>query len=98
MTLNFLTFGSHNNHIEAGQRLLGQVKSLELFDNLYFYTGDDLKKDKEFWNRHGTFIENNKRGYGYWLWKSYLINKTIGKLKDGDILLYADSGCEILKS
>ena len=98
MTINFLTFGSHNNHIEAGQRLLGQARSLELFDNLYFYTGDCLKKDKDFWNRHGAFIQNNKRGYGYWLWKSYLINKTMNKLKDGDILLYCDSGCEILKS
>ena len=98
MVLNFLTFGSHNNHKEAGQRLLGQAKSLELFDNLDLYTGDCLKKDKDFWDRHGTFIENNKRGYGYWLWKSYLINKTMNKLKNGDIILYCDSGCEILKS
>lgn len=98
MTLNFLTFGSHNNYIDAGNRLIKQVRSLDLFDNLNFYTGDDLKKDKEFWNRHGNFIENNKRGYGYWLWKPYLIYKTIQNLKDGDILLYCDSGCEILKS
>ncbi len=98
MTINFLTFGSHSNHIEAGERLLKQAKSLDLFHNLDFYKSDDLKKDKDFWNRHGAFIENNKRGYGYWLWKSYLINKTIQKLKNGNILLYCDSGSEIVKS
>jgi len=88
MTINFLTFGSHSNHIEAGERLLKQAKSLDLFDNLDFYKGDDLKKDKDFWNRHGAFIVNNKRGYGYWLWKSYLINKTIQKLKFEKVQLF----------
>ena len=41
MVLKFLIFGSHNIHIESGQRLLEQAKSLELFDNLDFYTGYD---------------------------------------------------------
>ena len=52
-----------------------------------------LKKDSEFWVKHGNFIENNKRGYGYWLWKSYIVKKQLELMKEGDILLYADSGC-----
>jgi hypothetical protein len=33
-----------------------------------------------------------KRGNGYWLWKSYIINKTIvEKLNDGDFLIYTDA-------
>lgn len=98
MTLNFLAFGSHANYIEAGKRLLNQAKSLDLFDKLDLYNADDLKKDKDFWDRHGEFIQNNKRGYGYWIWKSYLIDKTMDKLNDGDILLYCDIGCEIIQN
>jgi len=98
MTLNFLAFGSHDNYIEAGNRIIKQAKILNIFDNLNLYTAEDLKKDKEFWDRHGTFIQNNKRGYGYWIWKSYLIDKTMDKLKDGDILLYCDIGCEIIQN
>jgi hypothetical protein len=41
------------------------------------------------------FITNNKRGYGYWLWKSYLIKKTMKEMNDNDILVYADAGCSI---
>jgi hypothetical protein len=97
MTINFLAFGSHANYIEAGNRIIKQATILNIFDNLNLYTAEDLKKDKEFWDRHGTFIQNNKRGYGYWIWKSYLIDKTIDKLNDGDILLYCDIGCEIIE-
>ena len=40
-------------------------------------------------------ITKNPRGYGYWLWKSYIIKKTIEKMSDDDILLYLDCGYEI---
>ena len=49
----------------------------------------------EFWNNHSEFILANKRGYGYWLWKPYLIMKTLEQMNDNDILVYADCGCEI---
>ena len=47
--------------------------------------------DNDFWNKHKEFITNNRRGYGYWIWKPYLIKKTIDKLNNGDILLYMDA-------
>ncbi|MBX3486689.1 MAG: hypothetical protein KF798_02145 [Candidatus Paracaedibacteraceae bacterium] len=37
-------------------------------------------------------ILNEKVGAGYWLWKPYLILKTLEKIPEGDILLYGDSG------
>ena len=49
-----------------------------------------VKKDEIFWENHSSFIENNKKGYGYWLWKPYIIKKTLEKMKKGDILLYLD--------
>lgn len=44
------------------------------------------------------FISDNievlkyQRGAGYWLWKPYLILKTLEQLQDGDLLFYVDSG------
>jgi hypothetical protein len=96
MSKYFITFGAGNdNLIDATKRLTKQANSLNLFDNIISYTDKDLKDDDDFWQKHHNFIENNNRGYGYWIWKSYLINKTISKMKDGDILLYLDCGCEI---
>lgn len=96
MSKYFITFGGGGiNYIEATNRIVNQAKSIELFDIIIGYTDKDLKNDKFFWNKHSKFIKNNKRGYGYWLWKPYLIKKTMDMMKDGDILLYLDCGCEI---
>lgn len=45
-----------------------------------------------------NFIKNNykilkqSRGAGYWLWKPYLINKTLIESDENDVILYCDSG------
>jgi hypothetical protein len=95
MTINFVTFGSHKNYVDAGKRLIKQAKNLKIFKETILYTANNLKNDKSFWEKHKDFIENNKRGYGYWLWKPYIILKTMNRMKDNDILLYLDCGCEI---
>jgi hypothetical protein len=59
------------------------------------YNDKDLINDTEFWSQHSNFIQNNSRGYGYWVWKSYIIKKTMDTLNNDDILLYLDCGCEI---
>ena len=95
----FITFGAGRpNYYEAGDRLITQANSVELFDKTTLYTDTYLKNDIDFWSQHSNFIENNHRGYGYWLWKSYIIKKTMEQMQDGDILLYLDCGCEIDKN
>jgi hypothetical protein len=92
----FITFGAGSqNYYDAVDRLINQAINLNLFDKTIKYNDSYLKNDTEFWNQHSTFIENNKRGYGYWLWKPYIIKKTMETMQDGDILLYLDCGCEI---
>jgi hypothetical protein len=52
--------------------------------------------------RHTAFYAENERilslprGLGYWLWKPYIILESMNKLQDGDILVYSDSGIEII--
>jgi hypothetical protein len=91
----FITFGGGDKkYIDAGNRLLQQARNLNLFDETIFYTDTYLQHD-DFWNIHSSFVENNQRGYGYWLWKPYLIKKTMEQMDNNDILLYLDCGCEI---
>lgn len=95
MKKKFITFGGGGqNYIDAGKRLLRQIARTKMFDEVILYTDEYLKKDDYFWNKHGNFVENNRRGYGYWLWKPYITKITMDRMKDGDILLYLDSGCE----
>lgn len=94
MSVKFITFGSHGNFIQAGNRLIRQAKRLNIFTETILYTSDYLKKS-DFWVKHTLFINKNKRGYGYWLWKPYIIKKTMETMKDGDIVFYLDCGCEL---
>ena len=88
-------FGSKGEWGAVAERLGVEVTNTRLFDEVIAYTLEDLKSDKNFWSSHSEFIKKNKRGYGYWLWKPYLIGKTMRSMKDGDVLLYLDAGCEI---
>lgn len=53
------------------------------------YSPKDI--DSEFYEKYKNIMEKNKGG-GYWLWKPYIILKTINEMQDGDYLFYCDSG------
>ncbi len=96
MSKYFITFGGGSeNYIDAGKRLIKQADNIKLFDKHILYTDTYLRNDSLFWDMHGDFIKNNKRGYGYWIWKPYIIKKTLEQMNENDILLYLDGGCEI---
>lgn len=92
----FLTFGGPTkNYYNAVKRISKEAKNTNLFDKIISYTDIDLKNDSEFWDKHGKFLEDNKTGYGYWLWKPYINYKVIQKMEDNDIIFYADAGCTL---
>ena len=96
MSKCLITFGGGSQEYrEAAVRLGKQAIGVKLFNKVVAFTDESLKSDKYFWERHGEFIEKNKRGYGYWLWKPYLIKRMMEEMNEGDILVYADAGCEI---
>lgn len=72
-----------------------QAKSLKYFDKIIGYTDLDLKKDIEYWGKYCNFIESHPRGYGYYMWKPYVVKRTMDQMNDDDILVYIDAGCTI---
>jgi hypothetical protein len=96
MKIYFLTFGGpSDNYRDAVKRIHNQADEFNIFSKIYSFTEKDLIEDTEFFNKHSNFILNNSRGYGYWLWKPYLIKKTLEKMEMDDILLFLDCGCEL---
>jgi hypothetical protein len=92
----FITFGGpseeYHNHVV---RICNQAIGLNFFTHILGFTEIDLFRDEDFWSKHGEFIKTRSRGYGYWLWKPYLINLVLEKLNENDILVYLDAGCKI---
>ena len=51
--------------------------------------------DKAFYEKNKNILER-QRGGGYWLWKPYIIKKTLELAKEGDYVFYVDSGNTIV--
>ena len=70
-------------------------------DEVYaFHSKHDVSE--EFYNTNkeildAEFCENGTRPCnGYWLTKPYFINRVMNQSQDGDYVIYADAGCEII--
>jgi hypothetical protein len=65
------------------------------FDQSITYNVNDI--DIDFYEKN-IKIFNQGRGFGYWLWKPYLIYKTMENMNDNDILFYSDTGAIFVKN
>jgi hypothetical protein len=84
----FLVYEDKNPlYIKKRDTLLDSVKKFSNFEIISFKKSE-IDKD---------FLEKNKHifqipvGEGAWLWKPYIINETLNKLNDGDLLFYMDA-------
>ncbi|AGH43157.1 hypothetical protein [Paraglaciecola psychrophila] len=59
------------------------------FDEICEFTPNDIDSDFIKVNKD---IFDQKRGFGYWLWKPYFILKVLEKSNEGDYIFYCDSG------
>jgi len=63
-----------------------------LFDEIKIYNENDLPDNiKE--NINNIMEKYGKRGYGFWVWKTYILSHELEQLNDNDILVHLDSHC-----
>jgi len=89
--IRFISFA--DGKIYKNDRIFKEAFHSRFFKECFVYGPNDF--DDEFKKKHLKFIQKNKRGYGYWIWKPYIILKNLNELNENDILIYADSGCSI---
>ena len=65
-------------------------------DEFIGYTQEWLKKEP-FWNENKKILEQ-RRGVGFWIWKTYILLETFKKLEEGDIVLYTDAAMFAISS
>lgn len=90
----FMTFA--DGKVYKTDRIGEQAENSGFFKKVVKYSPQDF--DIDFKEKHGDFIFRNKRGYGYWLWKPYLVLKTLDRMEYGDYLIFSDSGNTIYTS
>jgi hypothetical protein len=85
-----------NQHFRKQQKANTlSAKLIAGIKNVIEYSPNDI--DDDFKEQHQNIFQKNKGG-GYWLWKPFIILKTLKTLNDGDYLFYCDSGAIFLKS
>lgn len=92
MKVVFISYGDHNFK-ESLKRIGKEAKDLNLFDKIILYTPKDLPQ----YIKASPLMAYSKGG-GYWLWKPYIIWKTLQTFGNDTIVIYVDSGCTINKS
>jgi len=65
------------------------AKNIGKVDKVIKFSPNDI--DTDFFDENKEIL-SQKRGGGSWLWKPYIILKTLKELNEGDVLLYVDSG------
>ena len=90
-----LLFLTSNYPIERVNKELLENK-YNLFDNVKLLNENDLDSNI---TKIINFIKFNygEKGYGYWIWKPYIILQELNKLNEGDILVHLDCHCKLDK-
>ena len=89
--IHFITFGN-GQYTKGVQHLCRQANDLNCFTSVRGVTDP---KTIPLTEKEILFAEKNSRGFGYWLWKPRLIQNTMSKLKNGEMILYVDGGCRL---
>lgn len=95
--VHLLTFAAGSDRLHAQVvRLASEARRTGWFASVTGLTDRcDHPYVRELAVQFGDFIRQNERGYGYWIWKPFLVSRMLNAIPAGDILVYMDAGCEI---
>jgi hypothetical protein len=100
MNIHLVSFGSTHNYGGALTRLKIQASQWRqgtesVFASINIFDEKHLQRNHtDFWNLHASHIQANPRGYGYWVWKSYLTRHVMKQVPQGDVVFWMDVGCQ----
>jgi hypothetical protein len=90
----FFSYGSIR-YRAALKRILREANETGVFDEVMGFGPEDI--DPEYRVAHADVL-NGTRGGGFWLWKPFFLQRIFSQLDYGDVVMYADAGCEFISS
>ena len=68
-----------------------QAEKMQVYDEIFLFNKDDL--DEDFTNYVDDLLKKGKkRGYGHWVWHTFIHKHVLSKMKEGDIYHWCDIG------
>ena len=91
MKIHLATFFSPDL-LRSAKRFKLQAESMKLYDKIHLFTFEDLDDDfKKYVN--SLIKKGKKRGYGYWVWQTFIHKLVMSKIEEGDLYHWCDVGC-----
>lgn len=89
----FIVFGGGQaNHRRAATRLGMQGQMSSIFSHVTVATDRKLRiETPSFWSRHKSVLQRGVPGFGWWIWKPFIIGQALRRAEKG-LVLYLDSG------
>lgn len=95
MNLHLLTFGAPKEKYDwTLSRLKKEAEYVKQFKSINIFTEKNIFNFCHELEDHKKFMMNS-RGYGYWIWKYFLISKLFESILDNEVILYIDAGSTI---
>ena len=80
----------------SADRFRQQVEKMGIYDYVHIFNQNDLNDD--FKNYISQLLKKGKkRGYGHWVWQTYIHQLVLSKMDEGDIYHWCDVGCHFNK-
>ncbi len=78
-------------------RISKQANESKFYDKIKIFSSNNLPSNL---SDKVNFLlsKGKKRGYGYWIWKPYLVKKVFDEMEYGEVINYVDIGCHIIKN
>jgi hypothetical protein len=86
---------AHGRYLNSQKNCCSSALALGGFDRSIAYRYENI--DPEF-VRQNSYIFSQPRGAGCWIWKPYLLSKTLESVQEGDWIMYTDSGMHFVRN
>ena len=94
-TVSFITYGNEK-FSSSRERIIKEAGQMGIFDGIIKgYSEADIDEDFKETVKDAIYGD---RGGGYWIWKPYIIHKTMKMLNNNDYLVYSDAGSRLNSS
>ena len=91
MKIHLATFYSLDLKRSA-KRFKSQAEDMKIYDYIHIFNQEDLNEDFKVYVQ--TLLKKGKkRGFGHWVWQTYIHQLVLSKMNEGDIYHWCDVGC-----
>ena len=95
MKIHLATFYSFDLKRSA-KRFKSQAEEMGVYDYIHLFNPNDLNDDFKKYVL-SLIKKGKKRGFGHWVWQTYIHQVVLSKMNNGDIYHWCDVGCHINK-